>query len=354
MHFNCYSKHSVCKILHEHDRTASHYENWVDSTRTKYNFSFANSDMSASEKSAFARKRSTEIAGTKLQDQTNIMTSVIVHYPKELCYKTITTDDKGEAHETYLPHDMKQCEQYFYLVHTFLADRYGKDNVISAEVHMDETTPHIHFAFVPEATSRKTGKKTVSSASLVTRKELWQVHRDLQDLMNITYGKNDYILNGRTKGDYTVSEMKQRDSDEIDMKRKRRKIESDMKYINETAERQAEKEKELEKRERLVAENEERNRQAAERNHEKALKLARKDGILMDREMKCEKRETALDERECVLRARIDEVEEIYSKMSEKAKNDVSVRSAYDKLKDLRDKDKKSTEKVISIGYNKC
>ena len=73
--------------------------------------------------------------------------------------------------------------------------RYGADNVIAGYVHMDETTPQIHVCVVPEAISRKTGRRTVSSASLLTRAELRNFHQDLKKEMLKVFGKDaeDYI-----------------------------------------------------------------------------------------------------------------------------------------------------------------
>ena len=39
--------------------------------------------------------------------------------------------------------------QFFERAAAFLYERIGKENVISAVVHMDEKTPHLHFCFVP-------------------------------------------------------------------------------------------------------------------------------------------------------------------------------------------------------------
>ena len=39
--------------------------------------------------------------------------------------------------------------QFFERAAAFLYERIGKENVISAVVHMDEKTPHMHFCFVP-------------------------------------------------------------------------------------------------------------------------------------------------------------------------------------------------------------
>ncbi len=39
--------------------------------------------------------------------------------------------------------------EYFAMCYRFFAERYGKENVASAVVHMDETTPHLHLNLMP-------------------------------------------------------------------------------------------------------------------------------------------------------------------------------------------------------------
>nr|WP_244877090.1 plasmid recombination protein [Carnobacterium mobile] len=40
--------------------------------------------------------------------------------------------------------------EFFEKTYAFLTERYGGEkNVLSAQVHNDETTPHLHFAFIP-------------------------------------------------------------------------------------------------------------------------------------------------------------------------------------------------------------
>lgn len=316
MHYDNYTKTVSRNVLSEIFRQSKEYKNWVDSNSTQYNFSLIERG-NASEQMTLIDKRCDEITnGKKLQDQTNVMTSVITTYPKSLCYEETYTDNKGETHTRYVPNDYFECRIFFSEVLDFLSQRYGRDNVVCAEVHMDETTPHLHFGFVPEAVSRKTNKKTVSSASLITRRELTTVHRELQKHMNKIYGNNDYILNGNTKGDYTIAEIKERDEKEIEYKRRVKKLEDDEKKLED------EKKK------------------------------------LEDEKRKLENDKIALKRTEMLLNERLDVAEDIITNMSEKAKNDVSVRSAYDTIKNLRNKSdenekKKSTEKVICTGFGK-
>ena len=46
-------------------------------------------------------------------------------------------------------------EQFFSETYKFMTERYGKENVISAYVHIDETQPHMHFAFIPVIIDKK-------------------------------------------------------------------------------------------------------------------------------------------------------------------------------------------------------
>ena len=40
-------------------------------------------------------------------------------------------------------------KKIFELTFQFLENQYGRKNVVSAWVHNDEATPHIHFSFIP-------------------------------------------------------------------------------------------------------------------------------------------------------------------------------------------------------------
>lgn len=48
----------------------------------------------------------------------------------------------AKAHESEMP-------EYFTRAFDFLKERVGEENIISAVVHMDEKTPHLHLCFVP-------------------------------------------------------------------------------------------------------------------------------------------------------------------------------------------------------------
>ncbi len=60
--------------------------------------------------------------------------------------------------------DAKSYEEqveYFDHAFDFIADRYGRDNILSAVIHMDEAHPHMHLVFVPITPEGKLSSKTL-------------------------------------------------------------------------------------------------------------------------------------------------------------------------------------------------
>ena len=110
---------------------------------------------------------------------------------------------------------------FFKAAYDFLSDRYGaksglgEDIVISCFIHNSETTPHIHFAFMP--IMEKNGKQSFCAKDVVNRDDLRSFHYDLAAYMESRgICKQSDILNGNTQRDsngraLSVKEMKRRD-----------------------------------------------------------------------------------------------------------------------------------------------
>lgn len=64
----------------------------------------------------------------------------------------------------------------------FFSDKYGKENMISAVVHRDETTPHMHLNFIPINQGR------LSSKSLFDRQKLAQLQTELHENISKKWG----------------------------------------------------------------------------------------------------------------------------------------------------------------------
>lgn len=74
---------------------------------------------------------------------------------------------------------LKKHKNFFESVYNFLEAEVGKENVVIASVHMDETTPHIHFGFVP-VVKDKNGREKVCAKEAVNRNYLKTFHKRLQ------------------------------------------------------------------------------------------------------------------------------------------------------------------------------
>lgn len=154
----------------------------IDTTKTHLNYNLADNYMSAEE----VLKRCREHCSKKIRDNMNIMCSWVITIPEIL-------KDKERYHKFF-----------FEQAYKFLEERYGKDNVISAYVHFDETTPHMHFAFTPIT---KDGR--LSAKEVVNRLDLQSFHYDLSKHMQEYFKADIGILNENTKlGNKTTRELK--------------------------------------------------------------------------------------------------------------------------------------------------
>lgn len=97
----------------------------------------------------------------------------------------------------------------------FLNDRYGAENCIGAFVHLDETTPHMHYSFMPVVEDRKheQGYK-ISAKEVIDRGELKSFHDDLQRHMRERLPDKDITLyrdeeqRAKERSDRSIEEFK--------------------------------------------------------------------------------------------------------------------------------------------------
>jgi len=112
------------------------------------------------------------------------------------------------------PTTKANLELFFNEAYKFLNDKYsgGTDkNVMSAYVHMDETTPHLHYAFVPVVWDEKKQREKVSAKEALdwSGRGLNKFHPELEAHMERVFGFEVGIINEATKdGNKTVTELK--------------------------------------------------------------------------------------------------------------------------------------------------
>ena len=95
-----------------------------------------------------------------------------------------------------LPQDVPpQAEhEFFTACLDHLCDRYGSDNLISACVHMDESTPHMHAMFAPIVPDPKTGGEKLCCKDVITRADLRTIHEDMAEYLTDRLGYRPDIV----------------------------------------------------------------------------------------------------------------------------------------------------------------
>ena len=114
-------------------------------------------------------------------------------------------------------------KEFFKSVVGFVADRYGKDNLLGAWVHMDETTPHVHVAFVPV----RDGKLLASK--VLDRNDLRSFHRELSARVKDDLGLEEPLSILVDRGDAARSKMNRLKVDEwMDAQKELEKVKADI------------------------------------------------------------------------------------------------------------------------------
>lgn len=184
-------------MLSHYDRSKDGLSGNIDPSRTHLNYNLA-PEREGSQLD-FIHQRMSEVRCLKRAD-VNIMCDWVVTLPKYQWYD-------NNIHMT--PNKEQVERTFFERVYRFMADRYGEQNVISAYVHRDETTPHIHFAFVPVTEDKKRGGEKLSAKEVVTRKDLQTFHTDLERYLDGFRDWHFEVINEATKdGNKTIAELK--------------------------------------------------------------------------------------------------------------------------------------------------
>ena len=89
----------------------------------------------------------------------------------------------GASSDFMLDIDIEQREQYFADALHFFQNRYGKENVMYCQCHLDESNPHIHVGIVPVTPDGR-----LSAKSLFSPKTLEQLQTDFHLNVSSHYG----------------------------------------------------------------------------------------------------------------------------------------------------------------------
>lgn len=158
-----------CKGIEIHDRREkegiSHTNKDIDWERTKNNY-----DLLEQEKSFY---RAVQNRISELELNRAVRKDAIV-----MAQALITSD-----HEFFENKTLEEQRTFFEDSLKFIEERYGKENLISATVHMDERTPHMHVNFVPVTEDGRLSAKT-----LFSKKSLSELQDHFHDRVGRSYG----------------------------------------------------------------------------------------------------------------------------------------------------------------------
>lgn len=100
--------------------------------------------------------------------------------------------DKGSDNSHI--HRCKEVEQWALDVYNWCCRRYGKENIIGFQVHLDETSPHIHALIVPVGVRPKSGRECVMWSAKFGKNKyeygsiLKEMHTSLYEEVGSKYG----------------------------------------------------------------------------------------------------------------------------------------------------------------------
>ena len=162
-----YKRGDIVGIERENERDESYKSTrnpQIDKSRTHLNYHTLPHEKKYL---AFIDERIKELSPKrKIKDDVVLMTSFILGSDKEFF--------DGISPETQ--------KQFFDDCTEFFAERYGKENVVSAVVHLDESTPHLHFNLMPVTGGRLCAKE------LFDRTALRELQPDFYEIVGRKYG----------------------------------------------------------------------------------------------------------------------------------------------------------------------
>lgn len=196
-HLEKYGRSAVPNIYKHYDRTKPGKDSYINAKKTHRNLNWLEKEGLKYGLELFYRIIEDENVNIyKSSNETMVLCDWVVTLPSN-----VPPERAGEFFQD-------TCE--------YLHEKYPY--AISAWVHYDETTPHVHYAFVPLVDDVKWNKKhqdmhprkKVCSSELITRDDLKRFHSDLQAYLEERMGIPVEITNGITEGkNKSINQLKQ-------------------------------------------------------------------------------------------------------------------------------------------------
>lgn len=196
------------RLLSHCSRSQKMHGEHIHAERTQMNFNMANGRHEGMTDYEFAKSRVRE-DGIRMLNREDVkaVCSWAVTMPRSLCHEEVGPD--GESF--YEANDPQQCREFFQHAYDFFKQRHGEENIISANVHMDENVPHMHFVFVPIVKDKKRGDYKVSAKEALAGCYGAQFQIELQDYISGKMGiPLDMVKKDTVDYERNVKELKKK------------------------------------------------------------------------------------------------------------------------------------------------
>ncbi|ELC8342969.1 plasmid recombination protein [Clostridium perfringens] len=169
-HLEKYKNGNVAGLQRHNQRENKSYSNNdIDINKSSFNYDLVN------EQPISFNKKIKNIIDTKRKSDRALRKDAVVY-----CECIISSDN-----DFFKNLELEEQKKFFDVSLKFLENRIGKDNLVSATVHLDETTPHMHFGFVPmNADGSLSAKKMVNRSFL----------REIQENLPYTLKKHGFDI----------------------------------------------------------------------------------------------------------------------------------------------------------------
>lgn len=145
--------------IHIQRKTENHSNKDIDISRSNLNYELVSGQQNQHYFTAVKKRIEQGYTGKKeLRKDATLACGVLISSDKQF-FEKLTAE---------------QERQFFQTAYEHLCETYGKENIISAKVHKDETTPHLHAIVVPLT---KDGRLTAKE--LFDRKALTALHNNI-------------------------------------------------------------------------------------------------------------------------------------------------------------------------------
>ena len=187
-----YQRNDIVGVERENERDENYRSKLnpqIDRERTRFNHHFIKPNGSYT---AFINRRLKELAPKrKVKDDAVLMASFLI----------------GASPEFFKNKSHNDIDAFFFECTDFFAERYGRENIVSAVVHMDETTPHLHLNLMPILEGRPCAKKLFDRKALVTLQS--DLHKEVGHHWNLKRGEAGSKAQHLDTAEYKLKKMQE-------------------------------------------------------------------------------------------------------------------------------------------------